>query len=163
MTSCNGLEIQRSIAAFRPYDTYSFFVIIEHGAPQLPCSRQTWCSLVPKYKHSLRISTLITITSCNLLRSIDNLLMASWGGRQGTTQVVIVFVFLGLAFIILSLRLFTRVIVTRNHGPEDWVITAAFVGLGQLTCRVLIADIETVLLDHTSSTCTRWYVYSDST
>ncbi|KAH0260536.1 hypothetical protein KCU91_g14569, partial [Aureobasidium melanogenum] len=52
--------------------------------------------------------------------------MASWGGRQGTTQVVIVFVFLGLAFIILSLRLFTRVIVTRNHGPEDWVITAAF-------------------------------------
>ncbi|KEQ60632.1 uncharacterized protein M437DRAFT_27966, partial [Aureobasidium melanogenum CBS 110374] len=57
-------------------------------------------------------------------------------GRQGTTQVVIVFVFLGLAFIILSLRLFTRVIVTRNHGPEDWVITAAFVGLGQLTCQV---------------------------
>ncbi|KAH0386702.1 hypothetical protein KCU92_g2450, partial [Aureobasidium melanogenum] len=52
--------------------------------------------------------------------------MASWGGREGTIQVVIVFVFLGLAFIILSLRLFTRVIVTRNHGPEDWVITAAF-------------------------------------
>ncbi|KAH0363640.1 hypothetical protein KCU65_g7232, partial [Aureobasidium melanogenum] len=52
--------------------------------------------------------------------------MASWGGREGTKQVVIVFVFLGLAFIILSLRLFTRVIVTRNHGPEDWVITAAF-------------------------------------
>ncbi|KAG9645363.1 hypothetical protein KCU95_g10263, partial [Aureobasidium melanogenum] len=52
--------------------------------------------------------------------------MASWGGREGTTQVVIVFVFLGLAFIILSLRLFTRAIVTRNHGPEDWVITAAF-------------------------------------
>ncbi|KAK6001408.1 hypothetical protein QM012_002739 [Aureobasidium pullulans] len=52
--------------------------------------------------------------------------MARWGGRDGTTQVVIVFVFLVLAFIILSLRLFTRFIVTRNHGPEDWVITAAF-------------------------------------
>ncbi|CAD0112471.1 unnamed protein product [Aureobasidium uvarum] len=53
--------------------------------------------------------------------------MAHWGGRHGTTQVVIVFVFLVLAFIVLSLRLFTRVIVTRNHGPEDWVIAAAFV------------------------------------
>ncbi|KAI4725042.1 hypothetical protein E4T49_07178 [Aureobasidium sp. EXF-10728] len=52
--------------------------------------------------------------------------MAHWGGRHGTTQVVIVFVFLVLAFIILSLRLFTRMIVTRNHGPEDWVIAAAF-------------------------------------
>lgn len=55
--------------------------------------------------------------------------MANWGGRHGTAQVVVVFVFLGLALIVLSLRLFTRVIVTRNHGPEDWVITAAFVGL----------------------------------
>jgi hypothetical protein len=50
--------------------------------------------------------------------------MALW-----SEQVVIVLVFLILAFIILSLRLYTRVIVTRNHGPEDWVITAAFVGL----------------------------------
>ncbi|KAI4732859.1 hypothetical protein E4T50_16580 [Aureobasidium sp. EXF-12298] len=81
--------------------------------------------------------------------------MASWGGREGTIQVVIVFVFLGLAFIILSLRLFTRVIVTRNHGPEDWVITAAFVGLSSSsTRRVTIPDIQTVLLYHTSSTCT---------
>ena len=68
--------------------------------------------------------------------------MASWGGREGTTQVVIVFVFLGLAFIILSLRLFTRVIVTRIYGPEDWVITAAFVGLSNNSiCRVTIPDI----------------------
>lgn len=55
--------------------------------------------------------------------------MANWGGREGTIQVVIVFVFLGLASIVLSLRLFTRVVVTGNHGPEDWVITAAFVGV----------------------------------
>ncbi|KAI5207910.1 hypothetical protein E4T39_01681 [Aureobasidium subglaciale] len=52
--------------------------------------------------------------------------MVEWGGREGTKQVVIVFVFLALAFIVLSLRLFTRVIVTRNHGLEDWVIAAAF-------------------------------------
>ncbi|KAI4845564.1 hypothetical protein E4T44_05544 [Aureobasidium sp. EXF-8845] len=52
--------------------------------------------------------------------------MALWGGRRETEQVVIVLVFLILAFIILSLRLYTRLIVTRNHGPEDLVITAAF-------------------------------------
>ncbi|KEQ98823.1 hypothetical protein AUEXF2481DRAFT_1655 [Aureobasidium subglaciale EXF-2481] len=52
--------------------------------------------------------------------------MVEWGGREGTKQVVIVFVFLALALIVLSLRLFTRVIVTRNHGLEDWVIAAAF-------------------------------------
>lgn len=46
-----------------------------------------------------------------------------------TQQVAIVLVFLTLAFIILSLRLYTRVIVTRNYGPEDWFIVAAFVGL----------------------------------
>lgn len=90
--------------------------------------------------------------------------MASWGGREGTIQVVIVFVFLGLAFIILSLRLFTRVIVTRNHGPEDWVITAAFVGLSSSsTRRVTIPDIQTVLLYHTSSTRTCWYAYTSIT
>ncbi|KAI5274456.1 hypothetical protein E4T47_02638 [Aureobasidium subglaciale] len=55
--------------------------------------------------------------------------MVEWGGREGTKQVVIVFVFLALALIVLSLRLFTRVIVTRNYGLEDWVIAAAFVGL----------------------------------
>lgn len=68
--------------------------------------------------------------------------MANWGGREGTIQVVIVFVFLVLASIILSLRLFTRVIITGNHGPEDWVITAAFVCfLDGSTCRVIISDI----------------------
>jgi hypothetical protein len=55
--------------------------------------------------------------------------MALWGGRRETEQIVIVLVFLVLAFIVLSLRLYTRLIVTRNHGPEDFVITAAFVCL----------------------------------
>jgi hypothetical protein len=55
--------------------------------------------------------------------------MTLWGGRMQTEQVAIVLVFLTLAFIILSLRLYTRVIVTRNHGLEDWFIVAAFVGL----------------------------------
>jgi hypothetical protein len=55
--------------------------------------------------------------------------MALWGGRRETEQVVIVLVFLILAFIVLSLRLYTRLIVTRNQGPEDLVITAAFVCL----------------------------------
>jgi hypothetical protein len=54
--------------------------------------------------------------------------MALWGGRRETEQIVIVLVFLILAFIVLSLRLYTRLIVTKNHGPEDFVITAAFVG-----------------------------------
>ncbi|KAH0285567.1 hypothetical protein KCU62_g7402, partial [Aureobasidium sp. EXF-3399] len=52
--------------------------------------------------------------------------MALWSGRKETEQVVVVVVFLTLALIILSLRLYTRVIVTRNHGPEDWFIAAAF-------------------------------------
>ena len=55
--------------------------------------------------------------------------MAMWGGRTGAEQVAIVLVFLILAFVVLSLRLYTRVIVTRYHGSEDWVIAAAFVGL----------------------------------
>jgi ABC-type multidrug transport system permease subunit len=55
--------------------------------------------------------------------------MAQWGGRTQIQQVAIVLVFLILAFIILFLRLYTRVIVTRNYGPEDWFIVAAFVGL----------------------------------
>ncbi|KAI4761124.1 hypothetical protein E4T52_01887 [Aureobasidium sp. EXF-3400] len=52
--------------------------------------------------------------------------MAQWGGRTQIQQVAIVLVFLILAFIILFLRLYTRVIVTRNYGPEDWFIVAAF-------------------------------------
>jgi hypothetical protein len=55
--------------------------------------------------------------------------MALWGGRRETEQIVIVLVFLILASIVLSLRLYTRLIVKKNHGPEDFVITAAFVGL----------------------------------
>lgn len=55
--------------------------------------------------------------------------MTLWGGRKATEQVVVVVVFLTLALIILSLRLYTRVIVTRNHGPEDWFVTVAFVCL----------------------------------
>ena len=53
--------------------------------------------------------------------------MAQWGGPKGTTHVVLTFVFLGLAFLVLSLRLFTRGVLMRNLGFEDWVITAAFV------------------------------------
>ncbi|THY74742.1 hypothetical protein D6C87_03260 [Aureobasidium pullulans] len=52
--------------------------------------------------------------------------MVQWGGYEGTKQVIIVSVFLALSFVVLSLRLFTRVIVTRNYGLEDLVITAAF-------------------------------------
>lgn len=55
--------------------------------------------------------------------------MTLWGGRKETEQVAVVLVFTILALIILSLRLYTRLIVTRNHGPEDWVITVAFVCL----------------------------------
>lgn len=52
--------------------------------------------------------------------------MVQWGGYEGTKQVIIVSVFLALSFVVLSLRLFTRVVVTRNYGLEDLVITAAF-------------------------------------
>lgn len=61
--------------------------------------------------------------------------MAQWGGRKETEQVVVVLVFFALALIILSLRLYTRVILTRNHGPEDWVITVAFVCLADPSWR----------------------------
>ncbi|KAI4720419.1 hypothetical protein E4T48_03322 [Aureobasidium sp. EXF-10727] len=81
--------------------------------------------------------------------------MTLWGGQHGTTQVAIVFVFLVLAFIILSLRLFTRVIVTRNHGPEDWVIAAAFVGLlGIMIRRLSISNTCIVLFCRAGSVCT---------
>jgi len=55
--------------------------------------------------------------------------MVLWGGRKETEQVVVVLLFTILALIILSLRLYTRFIVTRCHGPEDWFITVAFVCL----------------------------------
>lgn len=97
--------------------------------PAWPRTINTLCSSSFRYRSFLATSYV----------RID---MVSWGGREGTIQVVIVLVFLGLTFIILSLRLFTRVIVTRNHGPEDWVITAAFVGDSDIsTCRVTISDI----------------------
>jgi hypothetical protein len=64
--------------------------------------------------------------------------MALWHGRKEIEQVAIVLVFLVLAFIILCLRLYTRAIVTRNHGPEDWVIAAAFVGLLSFPMSVLV-------------------------
>lgn len=62
--------------------------------------------------------------------------MTQWGGQRGTEQVAVIFVFLTLACVVLSLRLFTRVVLIRNHGLEDIVITAAFVsdschGLGK--------------------------------
>lgn len=55
--------------------------------------------------------------------------MTLWGGRKDTEQVGVVLAFTTLALVILSLRLYTRLVVTQNHGPEDWVITLAFVWL----------------------------------
>ncbi|GAB7351300.1 hypothetical protein MBLNU459_g1715t1 [Dothideomycetes sp. NU459] len=53
--------------------------------------------------------------------------MAVWGGHQGTGQVVITWTFLSISFVVLVLRIITRVTVVKRCGLEDWVICIAFV------------------------------------
>lgn len=53
--------------------------------------------------------------------------MSDWGGSVGTKQVVVTWTFLFLAFVVLLLRVITRVKVLKNFGLEDYVLCTAFV------------------------------------
>lgn len=57
--------------------------------------------------------------------------MAIWGGREGTKQIVITWTFLLVAFVVLLLRVITRVRYLKNFGLEDYIICAAFVRISQ--------------------------------
>lgn len=46
---------------------------------------------------------------------------------QGLDGIIISFVFLAFAAVILALRLVTRLLIVRNFGPEDWLISVAFI------------------------------------
>ncbi|CAD0095143.1 unnamed protein product [Aureobasidium vineae] len=58
-------------------------------------------------------------------------------GSRGSTGVIVAIVSTSIAFVVLSLRMFTRGLIVRNIGPEDFVILAAFalsVALTALIC-----------------------------
>ncbi|KAI4727038.1 hypothetical protein E4T49_05163 [Aureobasidium sp. EXF-10728] len=58
-------------------------------------------------------------------------------GSRGSTGVIVAIVSTSIAFVVLSLRMFTRGLIVRNIGAEDFVILAAFalsVALTALIC-----------------------------
>lgn len=58
-------------------------------------------------------------------------------GSRGSTGVIIAIVSTSVAFVVLGLRLFTRTLIVRNVGAEDYVVLVAFalsVALTALIC-----------------------------
>ena len=58
-------------------------------------------------------------------------------GSRGSTGVIIAIVSTSVAFVVLGLRLFTRTMIVRNVGAEDYVVLVAFmlsVALTALIC-----------------------------
>jgi len=58
-------------------------------------------------------------------------------GSRGLTCVVVAIVSTSIAFVVLGLRLFTRSMIVRNVGAEDYVVLVAFalsVALTALIC-----------------------------
>jgi len=47
---------------------------------------------------------------------------------RGVQSSAITIAFTAVAAFFLAIRLWTRVIIVRNVGPEDWIILAAFIG-----------------------------------
>lgn len=110
------------------------------------------------YSFTSLLHSLVVNWSILRIRSIIStyIAMVQWGGYEGTKQVIIVSVFLALSFVVLSLRLFTRVIVTRNYGLEDLVITAAFVSQPTTWITREDSDTSTVFLGSPSSARSGW-------
>ena len=58
-------------------------------------------------------------------------------GSNGSTGVIVAVVSTSIACGVLVLRVFTRAMIVRNFGPEDWVVLIAFalsVALTALIC-----------------------------
>lgn len=110
------------------------------------------------YSFTSLLHSLLVNWSILRVRSIIStyIAMVQWGGYEGTKQVIIVSVFLALSFVVLSLRLFTRVIVTRNYGLEDLVITAAFVSQPTTWITREDSDTSAVFLSSPSSARGSW-------
>ena len=131
------------------------------GAAQPPCSRHGRmeyliinyaCTPLPLFSTLFWSTGVVSVFEA----SYQHIAMVQWGGYEGTKQVIIVSVFLALSFVVLSLRLFTRVIVTRNYGLEDLVITAAFVSQPTTWITREDSDTSAVFLSSPSSARGSW-------
>ena len=47
-------------------------------------------------------------------------------GSRGSTCVIVAIVSTSIAFVVLGLRIFTRTMIVRNVGAEDYVVLIAF-------------------------------------
>lgn len=59
---------------------------------------------------------------------------------RGPGLTVVNIIFIILVFVVVGLRYYTRLRITRSFGLEDWVIGISLVPTFALTCVVLVAD-----------------------